>query len=327
MCTAVSFRPGSHYFGRTLDLEYSYHESITITPRRFPLSFRHLPTLCTHYAIIGTAYVQDNYPLYYDAMNETGLCMAGLRFPMHCAYSGVMPGKENTASFELIPCVLGRCRNTAEAKSLLETIHITDASFSDALPPSPLHWIIADTHSAITVEQTADGFHIYDNLIGVLTNEPSFPMQMLRLTEFLQLSPQPPENHLAPAVDLQPYSRGMGAMGLPGDSSSPSRFVRAAFHKIHSLCADTEEDCVAQFFHILQSVAQLQGCVVLDDGAYERTVYSSCYSAGQRTYYYTTYENSAVSAVALGQENLDSEELISYPMLQKLQIFHQNNAE
>lgn len=324
MCTAVSFCPGTHYFGRTLDLEHSYDERITITPHRFPLPFHHLATLCTHHAIIGTAYVQNDYPLYYDAMNEWGLCMAGLRFPIHCVYSGVMAGKENLASFELIPYVVGRCATVRDAKALLETVHIADSSFSDTLPPSPLHWIVADAHSAITVEQTAEGLQVYDNPVGILTNEPPFPMQLLRLTEFLHLSPHPPENHLAPAVDLHSYSRGMGAMGLPGDSSSASRFVRAVFHKTHSLCAAEEDACVSQFFHILHSVAQLQGCVALEDGKLERTVYSSCCSAAKGIYYYTTYENSAVTAVDMNAENLEGEELISYPMLRKPHIFYQN---
>ncbi len=327
MCTAVSFCPKSHYFGRTLDLEHSYNETITVTPRRFPLPFRHLAVLRTHHAIIGTAYVQAGYPLYYDAMNEKGLCMAGLRFPIHCAYRSVTAGKENVASFELIPYVLSRCSDVPEAKELLQTLQITDTAFSDTLPPSPLHWIIADSHSSLTVEQTAEGIQVYDNPVGVLTNEPPFPVQMLRLSEFSQLSPHPPENRLAPTADLPPYSRGMGAMGLPGDSSSASRFVRAVFHKTHSLCADSEEDGVAQFFHILQSVAQLRGCVVLEDGQYERTVYSSCCSPQSGTYYYTTYENSAVTAVDMKAENLDGEQLISYPMLRNMQIFRQNSSK
>lgn len=327
MCTAVSFHPSAHYFGRTLDLEHSYDERITITPRRFPLPFRHLPTLCTHHAIIGTAFVQEGYPLYYDAMNEKGLCMAGLRFPIHCAYSAVAAGRENVASFELIPYLLGRCGDIAEAKALLQTLHITDCAFSDALPPSMLHWLIADAHSAITVEQTAEGLHVYDNPVGVLTNEPPFPMQMLRLSEFMQLSPGVPENRLAPAAALDPYSRGMGAMGLPGDSSSPSRFVQAVFCKSHSFCSEEEADCVSQFFHILQSVAQLRGCVVLADGSLERTIYSSCYHPKSGIYYYTTYENSAVTAVDMNAEELESEALISYPMLRECRILHQNSRK
>ena len=327
MCTAVSFCPKAHYFGRTLDLEHSYDESITITPRRFSLPFRHLAALRTHHAIIGTSYVQAGYPLYYDAMNEKGLCMAGLRFPLHCVYGGAVAGRENVASFELIPYVLGRCKDISEVKTLLQTLHITDTAFSDTLPPSPLHWLIADGDSTLTVEQTADGLQVYDNPVGVLTNEPPFPMQMLRLSEFSQLSPHPPANHLAPAVKLPPYSRGMGAMGLPGDSSSPSRFVRAVFHKTHSLCADREEEGVAQFFHILQSAAQLRGCVVVEDGKLERTVYSSCCSPKSGRYYYTTYENSAVTAVDMNPEDLDGEQLISCPMLRDLRIFLQNSAK
>ena len=87
MCTAAVYQTKDHYFGRNLDLEYSYQESITIAPRNYPFSFRKLPEMKTHYAIIGMAYVLEGYPLYYDATNEKGLSMAGLNFPGSAAYS------------------------------------------------------------------------------------------------------------------------------------------------------------------------------------------------------------------------------------------------
>ena len=81
MCTAVSFKGSDSYFGRNLDLERSYKESVVITPRGFKLNMRTLPTMESHYAMIGMATVADNYPLYYEATNEMGLSMAGLNFP------------------------------------------------------------------------------------------------------------------------------------------------------------------------------------------------------------------------------------------------------
>ena len=86
MCTAISMQTTNHYFGRNLDLEYSYLEKIVITPRHFPLTFHHQSTLSSHFAIIGMAYIKENYPLYYDATNEKGLSMAGLNFPEYADY-------------------------------------------------------------------------------------------------------------------------------------------------------------------------------------------------------------------------------------------------
>ena len=147
------------------------------------------------------------------------------------------------------------------------------------LPLAQLHWLIADKTGCITVEATHDGLHIYDNPTGVLTNNPPFPMQLFNLNNYMALSAKSPENTFAPDVPLATYSRGMGAMGLPGDLSSQSRFVRVAFVRAHSLCKPTEESSVSQFFHILHSVEQQRGCCELDGGKYEITLYTSCCNA------------------------------------------------
>ena len=82
MCTAATYKTKGFYFGRTLDYEFSYGEEITVAPRNFPFEFRHTGICQSHYAIIGMAHVANNYPLYYDAMNEKGLCMAGLNLSL-----------------------------------------------------------------------------------------------------------------------------------------------------------------------------------------------------------------------------------------------------
>ena len=313
MCTAVTYQTRDHYFGRNLDLECSYQESVTVTPRNFPLPFRHLPTLSTHHAMIGMAYVVDGYPLYYDATNEKGLSMAGLSFPDNAHYFPVQPGRDNVASFEFIPWILGRCACVSQAEELLGRIHLTDTPFSQTLPPTPLHWIIADRTECVTVESLADGIRVHENPVGVLTNNPPFDDQMFQLRNFMHLSPNPPHNHFSPDIDLKPYSRGMGAIGLPGDLSSQSRFVRAAFTKLNSLC--TEEESVSQFFHILDSVSQTRGCCRLEDGSCEMTQYTSCCNASQGIYYYTTYGNRRISAVNLHREDLEGDRLFRFPLV------------
>lgn len=233
MCTAVTYKTGDFYFGRTLDYDCSWSEEVTVTPRKFPLKFRELGILEEHNAIIGMAHVADGYPLYFDAVNERGLAMAGLNFVGYADYKPSAPGKDNVASFELIPWVLGRCATVAEARKLLLNINLTDAAFSAELPPTQLHWIIADCDEAITVEAVREGIRVYANPVGVLTNNPPFDEQMFQLNNYMHLSAGEPENRFSEQIDLWAYSRGMGALGLPGDLSSQSRFVRAAFVKLN----------------------------------------------------------------------------------------------
>jgi len=324
MCTAVTYKTKDFYFGRTLDYEFSYQEEVTVTPRNFPFAFRNGRVLRDHYALIGMAYVVDGYPLYYDAVNEKGLGMAGLNFVGNAVYGKEMPGKNNIAQFEFIPWILGRCANVKEAKDMLKNIQLTDTPFSDKLPVSSLHWMIADRDEAITVEAVAEGLRVYDNPVGVLTNNPPFDQQLLRLNDYMQLSPKEPQNRFSDALPLKAYSRGMGALGLPGDLSSQSRFVRAAFVKQNSVSGETEEESVSQFFHILESVAQQRGCCEVGDGKYEITIYTSCCNGDKGIYYYTTYENQQITAVDMHRENLNAATLVRYPLITKQQIFLQN---
>lgn len=324
MCTAVTYRTKDFYFGRTLDYEFSYQEEVTVTPRNYPFRFRHMGADDCHYAIIGMAFVQEGYPLYYDAVNEKGLGMAGLNFVGNACYADPVPDKDNVASFEFIPWVLSKCATVAQARELIGRINLTKEQFSPRLPVSSLHWLIADRTEAITVESMADGIHVYDNPVGVLTNNPPFPQQMFRLNDFRHLSRKDPQNNFAKALELTAYSRGMGAMGLPGDLSSQSRFVRAAFVKMNSVSMDTEETSVSQFFHILGSVDQQRGCCDVGEGEYEITIYTACCNTDKGIYYYTTYDNHQITAVDMHRENLNSAALIRYPLLREQRIYFQN---
>lgn len=324
MCTAVSFKTRDHYFGRNLDLEFSYHESVTVTPRRFPLRFHRLPALENHFALIGVAYVAKGYPLYYDATNEKGLSMAGLNFPENAVWRPYVAGKENVTPFELIPWVLGQCATTAEAVGRLSRVNALDEAFSENLPLSPLHWLLADAEKSVVVEITENGLMLYDNPVGVLTNNPPFRFQMQRLADFMNLSCHPAKNTFSETLPLPAYSRGMGAIGLPGDWSSASRFVRAAFTKLNSVCGSGEAESVSQFFHILNSVEQPCGSIRLENGKCEITIYSSCCNTRTGVFYYKTYGNSRICAVDMHREDLDGDALVSYPLLREADILLQN---
>lgn len=326
MCTAATYKTRDHYFGRTLDYDVSYGERVAVTPRNYPFHFRKVQSLETHYAMIGMASMAGDYPLYYDATNEKGLSMAGLNFPGNADYKQPLPGKDNVAPFELIPWILGQCSCVKEARGLLERINLADISFSDSMPLAALHWIIADRRESVTVESIRAGLKVYENPVGVLTNNPPFDYQMFYLNNYLSLSRGEPTNQFSEELELAAYSRGMGAMGLPGDLSSSSRFVKAVFTKMNSVSGDSESESISQFFHILGSVAQQRGCVEMEGGRYEITMYTSCCNTDKGIYYYTTYENSQITGVDMYREDLNGRKPVSYPLIQGQQIRIQNSS-
>ena len=173
------------------------------------------------------------------------------------------------------------------------------------------------------MEATEKGMGIYENPVKVLTNNPPFPFQMMNLCQYRGLSSRQIPCDFADEVELEEYSRGMGALGLPGDLSSASRFVRAAFHRLNAESGETEEECVHQFFHLLGSVEMPRGSLILENGALDLTVYSSCCNTDRGIYYYKTYENSHVIGVDMYKEDLEGNIVISYPFI-KEKLYIQN---
>jgi choloylglycine hydrolase len=257
------------------------------------------------------AHIAENYPLYYDAINEAGLAMAGLRFPDYTDYKPESSSRDNIAPFELIPWVLGQCACVADAKQRLKRMNLVDLSFSPMLPATPLHWMVSDKKSSIVVESRASGLEVYDNPFEVLTNNPPFGFHSTNLSHYMALHTGAAQNRFREGLPLENYSLGMGALGLPGDFSSASRFVRAFFVKENAADAGTEHASVNQFFHILNSVAMPKGCVQAAEG-FEYTRYSSCCNVDQGSYYYTTYDDFEIASINMYDAELHQSHLYTY---------------
>lgn len=297
MCTAINDISKYHLFGRTLDLETSFTEQVVISPRSFPFSFIHEGILEKHFAIIGVAHVVHGTPLYFDGMNEHGLCAAALRLPELTVYHGKANEKTNLASFELIPWILCNFKCADDASKALKNVNITADSFSDTLPSTELHWIIADKNKSFVIESREDGLKIYDNPYGVLANAPDFPTQCFVLDKF----------------------------GDPvlGDLSSSSRFNRAVNAVRHTLPAEEKDEAVSRLFHIFSTVNQPHGLFRADERRL-RTVYTSCMDTEDLSYYFTTYTCRQIHSVKLHNDLLDNNEILSYPMAHKENIEYLN---
>ncbi|MBO5702331.1 MAG: linear amide C-N hydrolase [Clostridia bacterium] len=229
MCTAIS---SGRFFGRTLDVETEWGGEIVNTAD-----------------IFGMARMANGVPLWFDAANKYGLGGAALNFPGLAVYLDKSEKKYNIPSYNLIGFVLEKCKNVNEAEKLLEEVNVTPDAFAPDLPPTPLHWIFADTSGCIVFEQTEAGSRVYRNEIGVMTNAPTFPEHLENIT--------------------------IGRK--PTDFLSESRFILAVEAKKRPAAESAE-----QFFDIMKSVF-----VELGRGSTEKmkTVYTSCIDLEKGEYY------------------------------------------
>ncbi len=320
MCTAISYNRNGNYYIRTLDLECSFDEKVVIAPRAFPFEFLHTENKTDHVALLGMAHVYNGVPLFYDAVNENGLYAAGLNFPNNAVYHGCREGMNNIASFEFIPWLLCSCETVADAQSLLKKTNVTNDSVGEKMPATSMHWLIADKRESIVAEPLAEGLKIYENPVGVLTNNPTLEYHITNLSNYMSLSSEPPENTLCPNITLSHYSRGLGAVGMPGDFSSASRFVRAAFVKEH---INTECD-IGGLFHIAGAVSVPKDCVITERGEGVSTVYTSVADGKNLVYYFTTEKNRRIRAVSMKKADVYGADLTSFSIYTAEDILYIN---
>lgn len=324
MCTCINFKTKDNYFGRNLDLEYRFNEKVVITPRNYEFKLKNGSAINTKYSIIGMATVSDDYPLYAEASNEKGLSIAGLYFPNNAYYFDNDDNKLSLAPYELIPYFLGMYSSIKEIKELILNLNITNVPFSDKYPVSDLHWMVSDSNECIVIEQMKDGLKVYENPYGVLTNNPPFHYHLTNITNYRNLTPNYVESRFSDIISLGQYGQGMGALGLPGDNTPTSRFVRAGFNKLNSVSEDDELSSVTQFFHILDSVSMVKGSTITKEGKCDITTYSSCINTNKGIYYYKTYTNNQITAVKMTDEEKNKKELSIYNLIEEQQIRYEN---
>lgn len=318
MCTAIGLQLEDAYFGRNLDLEGSFGERAVITPRNFRLQFRLNAPLVMHYAMVGMARVADGYPLYAEAMNEKGVAMAGLNFPFNAVYENEPNlSLDNVAPFEVIPWILGQAGSLKEAKTLCERLCVVGVPFSQELPLTPLHWLISDGKASLVLETMAEGVRIYENPVNTLTNNPPFLHHLASLASFCNLTNKAVSDAFSAVAGKTAKGLGNGARGLPGDFSSPSRFIRAAW-LLRYCTGDTSGSMgahVGRVFEILSSVAPIKGCVLSEEERVHYTVYSCCANLTRRIFYLKTEADPQIRQVRLAGNMLDSHKLIE-PVLE-----------
>ena len=315
MCTGVRFvdADGKMYFGRNLDWTEGYGERVVVTPASaaVPSAFEHLEGSSDGHVVIGMGIVVAGIPLYFDCGNDAGLAVAGLNFPESARYEPESrAGSTNVAAYEFPFWVARNFSCLDEVRAALEMVTVVAKPVNEQLPVANLHWLIGDASGSIVVECMADGLHVWENDVDVLTNEPNFGWQRTNLRNYLTLSDEEPSNTAWGSASLAPFGSGVGMQGIPGDYSGPSRFVKAAFVNSHYPTQEGESANVTRLFRTLGSVAVPDGCAKMADGSYERTLYTSCFSSSTMTYYHATYEDPRICAYPLSAADLTATEPI-----------------
>lgn len=311
MCTSIRYQS---FFARNMDWNDDFLKDIVITPRNYSIILKNGEKMKTQYAMLGMALVQNDYPLYAEAANEYGLAIAGLNFPGFAFFSEPKDGKINLTQYELPLWLLGNFKSLQDIKNILPKINITNIPANNSLSIFPLHWMLGDKKGSIVLEQGKNGIKIYENPFNVLTNSPPFPYHYLHTSNYLNLTSEYPTNRLCKKLPLSIYSKGMGAIGLPGDDSSSSRFVKSCFLLCNS---DWKNNIVQQMFHILDSVAILKGHTKNENGTYDYTIYSSCFDLENGIYYFKTYNDFQIRSVKLEKNSIFSTTLTIYSKNQK----------
>ena len=313
MCTGIRFTStdGSMYFGRNLDWTQGYGERVVVTPpaARVPAAFPRPRDPERGHAVIGMGIVAEGVPLYFDCGNDAGLAVAGLNFPQSARYaSGPEPGRTNVAAYEFPYWVARSFSSLDEVRAALAEVGVVARPVSERLPVASLHWLIGDATGSVVVECLEDGLRVWENDVDVLTNEPDFGWQRTNLRTYLTLSEDEPAAASWGRARLAPFGSGMGMRGMPGDYSGPSRFAKAAFVNAHYPAQLGERANVTRLFRTLGSVAVPDGCARAADGSFERTLYTSCFSAATLTYYHAAYDDLSVRAYPLGACDLGGTE-------------------
>lgn len=328
MCTSLTLRTKDdhHLFARTMDFTLDLNQSIIITPRQYKWENISGETIIAKQAVVGMGIDYQGKVILADGLNESGMTCAALYFPGFASYSPKLDDSNtNLAPFDFVLWSLTQFDSVQAVKKEINKVSFVDVPLSILNTTPPLHWILSDkSGECIVIESTNQGLHVYDNPVGVMTNSPEFSWHLQNLRQYIGLRAKQFEPTQWGDLTLSAFGQGSGSVGLPGDFTPPSRFVRAAYWKQNIKGVENEIEGITAIFHILSTCEVPGGGVVTLDNIEDNTIYTSAMCLESGTYYYHTYDCRQISAVNLFNENLDTDKIKMYPFHRIQPIRYEN---
>lgn len=322
MCTSMTYKTsdGQYWLARTMDFGFELGGNPIVVPRQYEFHGVLGETFTTKFGFVGTGAQLKDY-IVVDGVNEQGLSAATLYFSNQASYDQ-QPAADrlSLASFEVVNWILGNFQSNAEVRAHLDEMQVVDFELPLLKGNVPLHWIIADRQGHCNVlEFKADGMHWYDDQIGVMTNSPDFAWHEQNLGNYVQL-----QNGFQPARQFSGYTAreigpGSGALGLPGDYTSTSRFVRASFTRQYApQVADTQ--ALNTINHLLEPFDIPRGVKQQANGYFDYTQYRGYMQLSNATYYYQPYDDNTISAVQLTDALLNDTTVTTFAVAHQQQV-------
>ncbi|MEI8125796.1 MAG: choloylglycine hydrolase family protein [Parachlamydiaceae bacterium] len=319
-CTGIKLvaKDGTFVHGRTLEFGIQVDTSIAVIPRSYEFvgttPVGKGMTYKSKYAAVGAVTFGDIALM--DGLNEKGLAVGTFYFPGFAGYATIDAENQSKAvsPVEFPNWILTQFASVDEVKAALSSVVIAPTvvkSWGDT--PAPFHYIVFDKQgNGLVIEPVAGKFVTYDNKLGTFTNSPTFDWHMTNLRNFINLTPFNAKPLMINGNILAPFGQGSGMVGLPGDFTPPSRFVRAAIFSITAIPSATAKESVLQAFHILNQFDIPVGIArTVDNGVtYTDHTLITCVRDPQALqYYFKTYDDQAIKVVDLKKFDLNAKEV------------------
>jgi choloylglycine hydrolase len=324
MCTGIRLIAENYTVvnGRTMEFGLDLKSEVMISPRGYsragitPQGGQGL-TWTANYASVGAnAFAMD---VLVDGLNEKGLSAGLFYFPGFAGYMPYRPADADRtlAPWQVVSWMLDQFSSVDEVRAGIETIVVPDVKLQEHALEA--HFVVHDASGAcIVIEYVGGRLNVHQNPLGVITNSPSFDWHMTNLRNYINYSFNNVEPVTLGSVELSPFGQGSGMIGIPGDVTPPSRFLRAAAYSQSVLPSATGPEAVLTAFHILNNFDIPKGSVREKDEndkvVADYTLWTSVNDLGAKQFYFRTHENSQIRMVDLMKMDLDATELVNYSM-------------
>ena len=327
-CTGICIKPkdGSVIFARTLEFADDLQSNIIVVPREKEFvgtAPGDKPGIHwkSKYGIVGTN--AFDMPCIIDGLNEKGLGVGLFYFPGYAQYQKVKDDEngKTLAPWELGVYLLGNCANVKEAVEAAQNIRVGEAVQKNMGFVPPAHYILNDASGkSVVLEYVGGELKVHKNPLGVMSNSPTFDWHLTNLRNYVNLTVTnvPPVD--VSGIKLPGFGQGSGMLGLPGDFTPPSRFIRAVAFSQSALPVATAQEGVLQAFHILNQFDIPKGAARGVEGGKEvadYTLWTGASDLMNLRYYFRTFDNSRIRMIDLKQVNLNAKEIKSIPMAGK----------
>lgn len=314
-CSSFSWETedGRHLLGRTYDQFGDLRANQVIAVPAGALCAPGLKTregtLPARYGYTGMAVLGYGQPILVDGVNTAGLMGALLHYPEYAVYGPVRPGTAAVHPGRLLAWLLGRCAGVEEAVEELSRLTLVGEPVLDK--PLPAHYILSDrSGESVILEPDSDGLSVHRSAMGVLTNSPDYLWHRTNLRTYAGVTNLSKPPQIIAGQEIREFGERLGGgFGLPGDYSSPSRFVRTAFLKEFSVRGENEPEGVTRMFRAFAPVVIPEGLVRADpvQPVYEQTLCISVMCAESGNYYFAPAWNRRISVVRpLGPEEAET---------------------